>query len=192
MVFFITIHVYFSLTSSTFLSYPIPHTHIKRFASLDLGLLATSFCLLRLPKMPELKDTHRKLNFKPAGPEIDIHAIKFKDKVREKARQKRLAAELAAGGKNAKQIKAEQRAAEKIRRQKERRQQQIAKGRNPNKKRGKQAQIYDEWDELAKEERLHKKLRQGKITKEQYKQLMYGDSKKRNSDYVLDDSDIEV
>ena len=77
-------------------------------------------------------------------------------------------------------------------RQKERRQQQIAKGRNPNKKRGKQAQIYDEWDELAKEERLHKKLRQGKITKEQYKQLMYGDSKKRNSDYVLDDSDIEV
>jgi ATP-dependent RNA helicase DDX55/SPB4 len=142
--------------------------------------------------MPELKDKHRKLNFNSAGPEIDIHAIKFKDKVREKARQKRLAAELAAGGKNAKQIKAEQRAAEKIRRQKERRAAEIAKGRNPNKKRGKQAQMYDEWDELAKEERLHKKLRQGKITKEQYKQLMYGDSKKRNSDYVLDDSDIEV
>ena len=193
MLFFITMCIF--LTSSTFsiLSYPTPYTaHIKRFASLDLGLLATSFCLLRLPKMPELKDKHRKLNFKPAGPEIDIHAIKFKDKVREKARQKRLAAELAAGGKNAKQIKAEQRAAEKIRRQKERRAAEIAKGRNPNKKRGKQAQIYDEWDELAKEERLHKKLRQGKITKEQYKQLMYGDSKKRNSDYVLDDSDIEV
>mmetsp|Transcript_26680 Transcript_26680/g.76978 ORF Transcript_26680/g.76978 Transcript_26680/m.76978 type:complete len:167 (-) Transcript_26680:301-801(-) len=166
---------------------------MQRFASLDLGLLATSFCLLRLPKMPELKDKYRKLSFKPAGREIDIHAIRFKDKVREKARQKRLAAELAAGGKNAKQIKAEQRAAEKIQRQKERRAAEIAKGRNPKKKRGKQAQIYDEWDELAKEERLHKKLRQGKITKEQYKQLMYGDSKKkRKSDYVLDDSDIEV
>ena len=125
--------------------------------------------------MPELKDKLGKLNFKPAGPEIDIHGIKYKDKVREKARQKRLAAELAAGGKNAKQIKAEQRAAEKIRRQKERREAEIQKGRNPNKKRGRQAKIFDEWDELAKEERLHKKLKKGKITKEQYKILMYGD-----------------
>ena len=31
---------------------------IFRFASLDLGELATAFCLLRLPKMPELKDSH--------------------------------------------------------------------------------------------------------------------------------------
>lgn len=165
-----------------------------RFASLDLGLLATSFCLLRLPKMPELKDKHTKLSFKPVGPEVDIYAIKFKDRVREKARQKRLAMELATGGKNAKQIKAEQRAAEKIRRQKERRAAEIAKGRNPNKKRGKQAQIYDEWDQLAKEERLYKKLRQGKITKEKYKELMYGGNtggRKTNDDYI-DDSDIEV
>jgi ATP-dependent RNA helicase DDX55/SPB4 len=114
------------------------------FASLDLGLLATSFCLLRLPKMPELRDKADKLNFKPAGPEIDIYAVAFKDKVREQARQKRLAAELAAGGKNAKQIKAEQRQAERLRRQKERRQAEIEKGRNPNKKRGRQQQIFDE------------------------------------------------
>ena len=125
--------------------------------------------------MPELKDKLGKINFTPAGPEIDIHSISFKDKSREKARQKRLAAELAAGGKNAKQIKAEQRAAAKLKRQKERRAAEIQKGRNPNKKKGKQAQIFDEWDDLAKEERLHKKLKQGKITKEQYKTLMYGD-----------------
>ncbi|EED92238.1 predicted protein, partial [Thalassiosira pseudonana CCMP1335] len=144
---------------------------IFRFASLDLGVLATSFSLLRLPKMPELRDKLGKLNFQAAGPEINIHAIPFLDKTREAARQKRLAAELAAGGKNAKQIKAEERAAERIRKQKERRQAEIAKGRNPNKKRGRQARIFDEWDELAKEERLYKKLRTNKITKEEYDRL---------------------
>lgn len=163
---------------------------IFRFSSLDLGVLATSFCLLRLPKMPELRDKLEKLNFQPAGPEVDIHAIQYKDKVREKARQKRLAAELAAGGKNAKQIKAEQRLAKKLQKEKDRRQEAIAKGRNPNKKRGRQAQMFDEWDELAKEERLHKKLKQGKITKEKYRELMYGD-KKGCDDDVLSDSDLE-
>lgn len=164
-----------------------------RFASLDLGILATSFSLLRLPKMPELKDKVGKLNFTPAGPEIDIHAIQYKDKIREKARQKRLATELAAGGKNAKQIKAEQRMAAKLQREKEIRQSNIEKGRNPNKKRGKQARIFDEWDDLAKEERLNKKLKQGKITKSEYKTLMYGNSKS-GSDKIDDefmDSDIE-
>ena len=127
--------------------------------------------------MPELRDKTDKLNFRPASPSINIHAIPFLDKNREAARQKRLAAELAAGGKNAKQIKAEERAAERIRKQKERRQVEISKGRNPNKKKGKQARIFDEWDELAKEERLYKKLKRNKITKEEYDRLMYGDNK---------------
>ncbi len=140
--------------------------------------------------MPELRDKHGQLNFKPAGPEIDIHGIKFKDKVRETARQKRLATELAAGGKNAKQIKAEQRMAEKLQKQKDRRKEAIQKGRNPNKKRGRQAQMFDEWDELAKEERLHKKLKQGKITKEKYRELMYGDKAAEDIDDIID-SDAE-
>jgi ATP-dependent RNA helicase DDX55/SPB4 len=152
-------------------------------------MLATSFSLLRLPKMPELKDKIGKLNFTSAGPEIDIHGIKYKDKVREKARQRRLAAELAAGGKNAKQIKAEQRTAAKLQREKDRRQEEIKKGRNPNKKKGKQARIFDEWDDLAKEQRLHKKLKQGKITKEKYKALMYGESVDNQHQ---EDSDIDM
>jgi len=46
------------------------------FASLDLGHLATSFCLLRLPKMPELGDCQGKLtHFVSARPEVDINAI---------------------------------------------------------------------------------------------------------------------
>lgn len=161
---------------------------IFRFKGLDLGVLATSFSLLRLPKMPELKDKVGNINFKSAGPEVDIYAIKYKDKVREKARQKRLAAEVAAGGKNAKQIKAEQRTAVKLQREKDRRQGAIEKGRNPDKKRGKQARMFDEWDELAKEERLHKKLKMGKITKEKYKSLMYGD----NDGKEVDEEEMDI
>lgn len=131
--------------------------------------------------MPELRDKQLQ-NFTPAGPEVNIHAISFKDKAREAARQKRLAAELAAGGKNAKQIKAEQRAAERIAKAKERRATEISKGRNPNKKKGKQARIFDEWDQLAKEERLYKKLKRKKITKEEYDRLMYGDEDEKEGD----------
>lgn len=141
--------------------------------------------------MPELRDKLNKINFQPAGPEINIHAIPFLDKNREAARQKRLAAELAAGGKNAKQIKAEERAAERIRKQKERRQTEIAKGRNPNKRKGKQAKIFDEWDELAKEERLYKKLKRNKITKEEYDRLMYGDSNRENDELNDSNNDSE-
>jgi ATP-dependent RNA helicase DDX55/SPB4 len=129
--------------------------------------------------MPELRDCKGKLkHFTPAGPEVDIYAIPYIDKARESARQKRLAAELAAGGKNAKQIKAEQRKAEQLQRKQERRQAAIDKGRNPDKKRGRNAQIVDEWEELAKEERLYKKLRRRKITDHQYEELMHGTSKK--------------
>ena len=129
--------------------------------------------------MPELRAAIQKHKgqlprFTPAGPEVDIFAIPFKDKVREKARQKRLQQELEAGGKNAKLIKAEKRKADKERKQKERREDALAKGRNPDKKRGKQAQIMDEWDDLAKEERLHKKLRRGKISKQEFEEQMEG------------------
>ena len=148
-----------------------------RFASLDLGLLATSFCLLRLPKMPELRDILQKHkgslpNFTPAGREIDIFAIPFKDKAREQARQRRLQEELAVGGKNAKRIEAERRKAEKEQKDHERRQKALEKGRNPDKKRGRQAQLVDEWEDLAKEERLIKKLRRGKMTKEEFNDQM--------------------
>eukprot|EP00957_Ditylum_brightwellii_P150060 11428165-Ditylum_brightwellii.AAC.1 len=47
--------------------------------------------------MPELRD--KKVNFKPLGPKVDIYTIKFKDNACKKTRQKRLAANLAGGGK---------------------------------------------------------------------------------------------
>jgi ATP-dependent RNA helicase DDX55/SPB4 len=84
------------------------------------------------------------------------------------ARQKRLVEVLKAGGKNAKEVKAERRKAEKEKKIKDRREQAIDKGRNPDKKRGRNAQLVDEWDDLAKEERLYKKLRKKQITEEEY------------------------
>ena len=127
--------------------------------------------------MPELREGKGKLqHFTSAGPEVNIFAIPYLDKAREAARQKRLAVELAAGGKNAKQIKAEQLKAEKLQRHQEKRQKAIEKGRNPDKKRGRHQQIVDDWDDLAKEERLYKKLRRGKVTQEQYDALMRGAS----------------
>lgn len=135
--------------------------------------------------MPELRDILSKNNgklpnFESAGPEVDIYKIPYLDKTREVARQKRLQAELAAGGKNAKQIKAEQRKAEKVQKEKDRRKQAVEKGRNPDKKRGKNAQMMDEWDDLAKEERLYKKLRRGKITQEDFDEQMIGGSKNKS------------
>jgi ATP-dependent RNA helicase DDX55/SPB4 len=124
--------------------------------------------------MPELKPYLGKLNFIPAGPEVDIYAIPYKDQIREKARQLRLAAELAAGGKNAKQIKAERRATERFQKMKGGSKMDKASNPSKKKKRGRQQQIFDEWDDLAKEERLHKKLKQGKITKKEYNRQMYG------------------
>lgn len=144
------------------------HTH--RFASLDLGRLATSFCLLRLPKMPEIGAALKNgvlPNFAPRE-DVNVSEIAFRDKVREKARQARL---LLPPPTSKKERAAEKKAA-KEKKQSDRRQAAIQKGRNPDKKRGKHARMMDEWDELAKEERLYKKLRSGKISKEEYDRQM--------------------
>jgi ATP-dependent RNA helicase DDX55/SPB4 len=132
--------------------------------------LATLFCLLRLPKMPEvgaaLKDGVLP-HFSPSD-SVEIAKIPFRDAVREKARLVRLASERP----NPKKEKAAERKSEKVRKEQARRKDAVDKGRNPDKKRGKHAQMMDEWDELAKEERLHKKLRRKKITQEEFDQQM--------------------
>ena len=126
--------------------------------------------------MPEFKDILRKKGrlprFTPAGREVDLMAIPFKDKAREVARQKRLSAELAAG-KSAKQAKVDQKKAKMESRAAAKREQAKLKGRNPDKKRGKHAQIVDEWDDLAKEERLYKKYKKGKISKDEMEEQLF-------------------
>lgn len=55
---------------------------------LDINGVADSFGLLRLPRFYEFKKLRSK--FKPRGEGVDIRGIKFKDKQREAARQKKI------------------------------------------------------------------------------------------------------
>ncbi|KAJ3022257.1 ATP-dependent RNA helicase ddx55 [Thoreauomyces humboldtii] len=66
---------------------------IFRFKDVDVGAVARAFGLLRLPKMPELKT--RKFDF-DAVPNVDVDAIKYKDKAREKQRVAKVEKEAAA------------------------------------------------------------------------------------------------
>lgn len=61
---------------------------ILRVKDLDLGAIATSYGLLKMPKMPELKKITL-TNFTPE--KIDYNGIKYKDKERERIRQEKLA-----------------------------------------------------------------------------------------------------
>ena len=82
-------------------------------------------------------------------------------------------------------MKAEQRKVDKERKVVERRNQAIEKGRNPDKKRGRHAQLVDEWDDLAKEERLFKKLRKKQITEDEYNEQLHTVGKIRKIYFLL-------
>lgn len=120
-------------------------------------------------------------HFEPAGPEVDIFSIPYADAHREAARQHRLI-------RNPDEI--ESRTAH-IRQKPGRVAQLQGHGTVSNsrltagtdsghakegeKKRGRHARIVEEWDELAKEERLYKKLRKRKVTQEQFDNHFLGE-----------------
>ena len=62
---------------------------LLRIKDLDLGGVATSYGLLRMPKMPELKGIKIR-NF--VEEKLDLNDVAYQDKVREKERQEKLAA----------------------------------------------------------------------------------------------------
>ncbi|CAM9713132.1 unnamed protein product, partial [Chrysoparadoxa australica] len=140
---------------------------IFRFDALDLGALARSFALLRLPKMAELAD--KNLDFE--NDEIDTRSIKFKDKARQKARQKRLEVQDAENKQRAKEERAaEKAAAEAIRRFLLR---QFTRLRKRKKKKAHEM-LQEEWDELAEDERLYKRFKKGKMTEKEYEDALKG------------------
>ncbi|KAG5175672.1 P-loop containing nucleoside triphosphate hydrolase protein, partial [Tribonema minus] len=148
---------------------------IFRFAALDLGAMATGFALLRLPKMAELKALPAAALTTFEGGAADTRAIAFRDRRREEARQRKLAAQDAEN---------QQRDLERddvgLQRQREREQRRRDKEaaeairlRKRTKKK-KHEVLREEWDELANEERLFKRLRQKKITQEEYEREIRG------------------
>ena len=137
---------------------------IFRFEELDIGSVARSYGLLRLPKIPETRGKKGKpINFENTN--VDTSKIPYLHKDKEKARmnkieKRRKETAVSEGGPK-----------EKV-------------GWDPNyddskepKRKRKKKQSYlqkfqEEWDELAAEETLYKKFRKGKLTKEDYDAML--------------------
>lgn len=158
---------------------------IFRIKDLDFAALARGFALLRLPKMPELRgktlpdfmQTH-----------IDTDTIKYKDKNREKQRQKMLK-ELKEKPKTWPDKKnfIKNQAWSRQKNKKERRKKKAAKRKHD------EASDIDEEDmkELLSDTRLLKKLKKGQITEEDFEKQITGESKSKHKTGDRNDSSDE-
>eukprot|EP00963_Diacronema_lutheri_P000572 scaffold31_cov334-Pavlova_lutheri.AAC.40 len=133
--------------------------YIFVYKELPLGKVATSFGLLRLPKMPEIRKMQGRLvGFQPS--DVDPDTVKFSDKLRERQRQKHLL------------FKARQNEEEKATDMQTAKTPGVAhtikpeKRTNAEKRRKKLARA--DLDELDEDYRLWKKRKRGKITEEEY------------------------
>lgn len=150
---------------------------LLRVKDLDLASLATGFGLLRLPRMPELKDADTS-GFIPE--ELDLNSIAFKNKERETARQNKLTTFKETGvwpskkqrktkkqtepWSIAKALKEERKEKRKLR--KEKKAELKAKGIETKKR--KKGVTPEELQELANDIALMKKLKKKKISEEQF------------------------
>ncbi|XP_061553802.1 ATP-dependent RNA helicase DDX55 isoform X2 [Phycodurus eques] len=144
---------------------------IFRVKDLDFASVARGFALLRLPKMPELRGKSFP-DFQPAP--LDTENIRYKDKQREKLRQKTLA-EL----KLRRREGVDDRAAKKpVRNQAWSKQKAKKDRRKKNATKRKHAQSSDDEDEnteeLLKDTRLLKKLKKGQICEEDFEREITG------------------
>eukprot|EP00939_MAST-03C_sp_MAST-3C-sp1_P004547 g4547.t1 len=161
--------------------------HILRdvfpFKPLKLGAYAQALGLLKLPKMPEFRSKKATAGFDAVN--IDIGKIKYKNSQREKQRLQKLAQEK----KRKKQTSSscgENRTREK---------KQPFDKKRPEKKRkrkGKHKRIVAEWEQLQLEERLYKRLKKGKISKDEYELKIRGLDKKAEEDELRDDEESDL
>ena len=138
--------------------------YIFRFADLDVGSVARGFALLRLPKLNEFRV--QKIDFQEDD-SVNISQIQFKDKTREKQRQAQYA----------KMLKEKQAARERQQQDQHKRKQPDLRTKAPRRREKKLSrfqQISEEWDELAEEELLFKKLKKGKISQTDYEKMLGG------------------
>ncbi|XP_049879438.1 probable ATP-dependent RNA helicase DDX55 homolog [Pectinophora gossypiella] len=151
---------------------------LLQLKELPLGHIATSYGLLKLPLMPEIKPEH-KLQFIGPKEEIDFNSIPYSDKQKEQSRLQKLEEYKKTGvwpskkkkkmvqttpWENAKQNKEDKKLRKKKRKE--------SKQNNADGKKGKKrkAVTQEELDELAKDVALMKKLKKRKITQEQFDQ----------------------
>lgn len=133
---------------------------IFRLKDLDFAALARGFALLKMPKMPELRGKQFP-DFVPV--DVNTDTIPFKDKIREKQRQKRLEQQRKEKTENEgrrKFIKNKPWSKQKAKKEK--------KKMNKKRRREEGSDTEDEdLEELLSDTRLLKKFKKGKITEEE-------------------------
>ncbi|XP_075852594.1 ATP-dependent RNA helicase DDX55 isoform X1 [Microcebus murinus] len=144
---------------------------IFRLKDLDLASLARGFALLRMPKMPELRGKQFP-DFVPV--DVNTDTIPFKDKIREKQRQKLLEQQRKEKTENEgrrKFIKNKAWSKQKAKKEKK-------KKMNEKRKREEGSDIEDEdMEELLNDTRLLKRFKKGKITEEEFEKGLFTSGK---------------
>jgi len=143
-------------------------SYLFPFKSLDMGALATGFCLLRMPRMREILGRKIK-NFKPSS--VNPNDVPFRDKNQEKVRQEKWKKEWeerqkeweeSDKPKDAAERKEMAEANEAAKKKAER-----ERTRTQKRKAGRKGRA-DEWELLQAEERLAKKMRRGVISADDF------------------------
>ncbi|XP_060105224.1 ATP-dependent RNA helicase DDX55 [Heteronotia binoei] len=150
---------------------------IFRIKDLDFASLARGFALLKMPRMPELKGKTF-LDFEPV--DVDTDSIAFKDKNREKQRQKLLAQprkEQEGRRKGARNQAWSKQKAKKEKRRKLTAKRQREEGSDVDEK---------DLEELLNDTRLLKKLKKGKISEEEFEKKLLNSEKKAWTDGATD------
>ncbi|XP_063628304.1 probable ATP-dependent RNA helicase DDX55 homolog [Cydia splendana] len=153
---------------------------LLQFKQLPLGHIATSYGLLKLPLMPELKQEHKD-QFVGPKEEVDLNSIPYKDKQKETSRLQKLEEYRKTGvwpsKKKKKMVKTQpwEQAKQNKEEKKERRKKRKVEKQEGKKGKKRRAVTQEELDELAADVALMKKLKKRKITKEQFDEQFDGD-----------------
>ncbi|KAI0566902.1 RNA helicase [Gracilaria domingensis] len=142
--------------------------YLFKLDELDINSAADSFGLLRLPRFYEFKKLRSKI--KPRGEGVNIREIKFKDKQKEAARQRKIS-------------EAQERSTERIEKaaRKGKKRKRKAKANDNNERKAKekgmvrvnqaQYEISDDEEDFSFEAMQLRKLKRGKITEETFDRL---------------------
>jgi len=165
--------------------------YIFPFQSLSIGHLASSFALLRIPRVKEILGRTID-NFVQS--DVDPSTIAFKDPHREAQRQeqlrkKREAKAMESSQTDPKKDRTKAKAVEKRAKDEQKCEESKVYRTRGEKRRAKRKRAAAEWEDLALEERLAKKLRQGKISVEEYERKLRGTEEESDEGDAQPDSD---
>ncbi|KAL5273352.1 DDX55 family protein [Megaselia abdita] len=159
---------------------------ILRLKDLDLGKVATSYGLLQMPRMPELKNLNAD-NFIEPSFDVNVNQLTYKNKQKEESRQGKLKVYEETGewpGKKkfkrkteaweqSKKNKEESKTKKKERKSKRQLKKETANANGTAIAKKRKAKISQEdIDEIANDLRLFKKLKKNKMTEEEFNEQM--------------------